>query len=246
MASLDDERLAQLLRSIRRRIGITQLTLAERAAVPVRDVIAVEDGRAGEVKLDRIRRLLVAVDGRARLTTWWAGAEADRILDWRHANLVETALQVLRRRGWETASEVTFSRFGERGAVDVLGAYRPTLAALIGEVKSGFGSLEDTNRTLDVKERLAPVICQDRFGFAPRHIGRVLILPEDRTARRIVERHAATMQAIYPARSREVRAWLRRPDQALRGIWFLSELRDLQLAIEPVARDLSPRSIPQP
>jgi hypothetical protein len=89
--------------------------------------------------------------------------------------------------------------------------------------------MEEMNRTLDIKVRLAPRLWQERFGWHPRIVGRVLILPEDRSIRRIVERHAATMATVYPARSREVRAWLRRPDRALRGIWFLSDLPNTQL-----------------
>jgi hypothetical protein len=225
---LDDERLGQILRSIRRYGGLTQEALAARAFVPVRDVMAVEVGRAGDVKVDRVRRMFLALDGRARLTAWWGGAAADRLVDWRHAALVETALAILRRRGWDAATEVSFARYGERGSIDVFGAYRPTRAVIVGEVKASVGSLEETNRTLDAKERLAPIITAERFGFRPLHVGRVLILPDDRSVRRIIERHSTTMDVAYPARSREVRAWLHRPDRPLRGIWFLSELRRLQ------------------
>ncbi|CAN5735461.1 hypothetical protein BH20CHL5_BH20CHL5_06500 [soil metagenome] len=48
------------------------------------------------------------------------------------------------------------------------------------------------------------------------------MLPDDRTVRQIVTRHNVTFGSIYPARSREVRAWLRRPDGPLRGIGFVS------------------------
>jgi hypothetical protein len=127
----------------------------------------------------------------------------------------------------------------------VLGAYRPTQAVIIGEVKGSLGSLEETNRTLDVKERLAPIIAFERFGFRPRFVGRVLILPDDRTVRRIIDRHSTTMEVAYPARSREVRAWLHRPDRPLRGIWFLSEVRTLQPIPVKRAREVSDRGIPQ-
>ena len=198
------------------------------AGVPVRDVSAIETGRASEVRLGRIRAVFGAVDGTARLSTWWHGAAADRLLDERHAGLVESALRVLRHRGWETAAEVNFSEFGERGSVDILAGYRPTLAVAVGEVKGSVGSMEEMHRMLDVKERLAPGLWRERFGCHPRILGRVLILPEDRSIRRIVERHAATMATVYPARSREVRAWLQHPDRPLRGIWFLSDLPNTQ------------------
>jgi hypothetical protein len=243
---LEDERLGQILRSVRRQVDMTQEGLAARAGVPVRDVIAVEDGRAGVVKVDRVRRMFLAVEGRARLTAWWGGAAADRLVDRRHAALVETALAILRRRGWEVATEVSFARYGERGSIDVLAVFRPTLTVVVGEVKASLGSLEETNRTLDVKERLAPIIAAERFGIRPRFVGRVLILPDDRTVRRIIDRHSTTMGVMYPARSREVRAWLHRPDRPLRGIWFLSELRTLQaIPVEPVP-EVTNRRIPQP
>ena len=224
----DDERVGATLKAIRRRSGLTQDAVAALAGVPVRDVLTIEAGRAMDVRLGRIRAVFGAVDGTVRLSTWWHGAAADRLLDERHAGLVESALWVLRQRGWETAAEVSFSEFGERGSIDILAGYRPTLALAVGEVKGSVGSMEEMNRTLDVKERLAPNLWRERFGWHPRIVGRLLIVPEDRSIRRIVERHAVTMATVYPARSREVRAWLRHPDRPLRGLWFLSDLPNRQ------------------
>lgn len=223
-----DERIGAALKAIRRRLSLTQESLAALAGVPVRDVLAIEAGRAGEVRLGRIRALFEAVDGTARLSTWWNGAAADRLLDERHAGLVESALRVLGRRNWETAAEVSFSEFGERGSIDILAGYRPTLALVVGEVKGSIGSLEEMNRVLDMKERLAPRLARERFGWHPRILGRVLILPDDRSIRRVVERHSATMTTVYPARGREVRAWLRHPHRPIRGLWFLSDLPNTQ------------------
>jgi transcriptional regulator with XRE-family HTH domain len=224
--SSDDERMGVVLKAIRRRLGVTQKEVSARAQVPVRDVIDIEAGRAGTVPLGRLRAVFSAVDGRARVTTWWNGAAADRLVDERHAGLVERTVGVLAARGWETAVEVTFSEFGERGSIDVLGAHRAEGAVAVGEIKGSIGSMEEMNRTLDVKERLAPKLCRARFGFTPRVVGRLLVLPDDRTIRRLIDRHSATMRATYPARSRDVRAWLRSPDRPLRGVWFLSDLRD--------------------
>ena len=105
------------------------------------------------------------------------------------------------------------------------------------EIKSTFGSLEETNRALDVKERLAPKIALARFGWKPVVVGRILVVPSERTVRRVVARHAATMDALYPARSREVRAWLRMPDVPIRGIWFVSDQRNAGTAAEQIAQD---------
>lgn len=224
--STADERLGLLLRTIRRRTGRTQAALAAAAGIPRRDVMRIEAGRAGEVELDRVRRAFAAVEARLRTIAWWNGAAADRLLDERHAAISERAVAVLARRGWLRAMEVTFSEWGERGSIDILAAHPSKRAAMVGEVKGSFGSLEETNRTLDAKVRLAPKLVLERFGWAPSSVSRVLILPNDNTVRRIVERHSATMDSLYPARSRDIRAWLRNPQGPISGIWFVSEVRD--------------------
>lgn len=236
VASADDERLGELLRAIRRRTGQTQRDLAELAGVPRRDVIAIERGEAGSVRLDRIRRVFAAANGRARLVSWWQGAAADRLVDERHAGLVERACRVLRLRAWEPAVEVTFSEYGERGSIDVLGARRSHLGVAVCEVKTAIGSLEELNRSLDAKVRLAPKLANDRFGFRPRAVGRILIVPDGSTVRRLFERHEASLRAVYPARSRAVRAWLRNPAGPISGVWFLSEVRDANPASRASAR----------
>jgi hypothetical protein len=155
--------------------------------------------------------VFAAVGGRARLTIWWHGALADRLLDERHAALGERALAVYARWNWETAVEVTFSKWGERGSIHLLAVHRPTRSAVVNEVKSAFGSIEDTNRLIDIKVRLAPTLVYERFGWRPETVSRVLILPSDDSVRRTVARLGRTMDAAYPARSREVRVWIRQP-----------------------------------
>lgn len=131
-------------------------------------------------------------------------------------------MRVFIARGWQTAVEVSFSDFGERGSIDILAAHAAARAIAVCEVKSVIGSLEETNRMLDVKERLAPTIAGKRFGWRPLSVARLLIVPRDSSVRRAIEAHAATMRSVYPARSREVRVWLRRPAGPIRAIWFVS------------------------
>ena len=224
MSTSDDERVAQLLRTIRRRVPCTQAQLSELSGVPREDLIRIERGDAGGVRLDRTRQVFAALGGRARLTVWWNGAAADRLLDERHAGIVERGLRVYVRYSWQTAVEVTYSEWGERGSIDLLAGHQPTRSAVVNEIKTTFGSLEETNRLLDVKIRLAPALVEERLGWRPLTVSRILIVPADDTLRRVVARHAATMDTAYPARSREVRAWIRQPSGTLRGIWFLSEV----------------------
>lgn len=219
----EDERLGRLLKLVRTRTGLTQVQLAARSRVPLLDVKRVEAGAAGSVRLDRIRSLYEAVDGRARTTGWWNGAAGDRLLDERHAAIVEIVVRLFRERGWQVHVELSFAEFGERGSIDVFAAHPGRAAVAVCEVKSVIGSLEETNRTLDVKVRLAPTIAFKSVGWRPSVVGRLLIVPRDMTLRRSIERHAATMDAIYPGRSREARAWLRDPAASLSAIWFVSD-----------------------
>ena len=224
----EDERLGLLLRAIRRRAGMTQLTLAAAARVPRGDVMAVEAGRAHEVELGRLRRIFATADARLKVVAWWRGAVADRLLDERHAALLETALALYERRGWQATTEVTFSEWGERGSIDLLAGHRATRLAVVNEVKATIGSLEETNRVLSVKARLARRLVNERFGWGPAAVSRLLIVPTENTVRRVVERHGHTMRALYPMRGREVRAWLRDPSGPghVGGIWFVSEVRN--------------------
>jgi len=226
----EDARVGRLLRAIRRSDQLTQRKLSEQANVPLLDLRRVERGQAGGIRLDRTRRLFAAAGGRARLSVWWNGAAADRLLDERHAAIVERLVDIVGRFGWLAAAEVTFAEYGERGSIDLLAAHSAQRAVAVFEVKSEIGSLEQMNRVLDVKARLAPKIAQAQFGWRPSVVARILVLPEDATLRRLMVRHQRTMAAIYPAGSREVRAWLRRPDGPLRGIWFLSDPRSLRPA----------------
>jgi hypothetical protein len=155
------------------------------------------------------------------VTAWWNRAALDRLLDKRHAAVVEGMITSLGHHGWRTATEVTFSEWGERGSIDVLGAHEPSRSIVVGEAKSEWGSIEETIRRLDVKERLVSAIAEKRFGFVPAQVAVLLVFPEDRTARRIARRYDATLSAAFPARNAAIGRWLRQPDGPLRGLWFL-------------------------
>lgn len=222
MNAAEDQRVSRLLRLIRQRSGHTQEALARLAAIPLDDVRDIEAGRVGRVRVDRVRQAFAALDGRLYLNPWWKGANADRLIDEEHAQVVEVSASVFVRGLWRTVPEYTFAEYGERGSVDLLAGCERELSVAICEIKSEFGSLEEMNRSLDVKVRLARIICERAFGWQPRHVGRLLIVPDRVTLRRVVQRHAQTMNSIYPERGRAIRRWIRQPDRSLSGIWFLS------------------------
>jgi hypothetical protein len=135
-------------------------------------VLALERGDAGGLRVEQLRSHFAQFGASVRVSVYWNGAALDRIIDERHASIGEAAIGILRQDMWATLSEVTFADFGERGSIDILATRERERAAFVGEVKSEWSSIEETNRSLDVKTRLAPKICFDRCGWRPAIVQR--------------------------------------------------------------------------
>jgi hypothetical protein len=124
--------------------------------------------------------------------------------------------------GWTAAVDVSFSKFGERGSIDVLAWHPATETLILIEVKSEITSVEETVRRFDVKTRLATQIATESQGWRSRRVAAILVLPEGTAARNVLRRFGPIFDTAFPARSLEIRAWLRNPVEALRGVWLLS------------------------
>jgi transcriptional regulator with XRE-family HTH domain len=216
---VNDQQAGRLLRAYRHRRGWRQADLAERAGLSQSTESAAELGHFETLTLGAIRRLFRACDALVELNVRGRGGDGDRLLDAVHADLVRAIGEYLAARGWTCWFEVTYSRYGERGSIDVL-AIRGD-AVLVVEVKSELTSLEETLRKLDEKTRLAATIVFERTGKRPRVVGRLLVLPNSTAARDRVARHAAVLGRTFPSRSLELRAWLRDPSGPFSGIHFV-------------------------
>jgi hypothetical protein len=93
---------------------------------------------------------------------------------------------------------------------------------LVIEVKSVVPDLQAMLGAIDRKARIATEVARQR-GWDVRSVSRLLVLPDDRTARRRVERHAATFAAALPGRTIAARRWLATPQGVFAGILFLSD-----------------------
>ena len=207
---------------LRHRARLTQAELAALSGVGRWKIGKIEAGQLADLRFGDVEACLAALDAVLVVSASYHGAAGDRLLDEQHAGLVTLMVALLRRYGWEVRVEVSFSEYGERGSVDILAWHPQFRALLVIEVKSELGSIEGTLRPFDIKCRLAPKLARERFGWQPRSVGRMLVLPDDRTARRAVERHQHALSAALPARSRRLRAWLRDAGEPIGGIWFLS------------------------
>ncbi len=167
-------------------------------------------------------RVAAELGGRVDVRLLWNGESLDRLLDQRHASLVDLTVGILAGGGWSAAVEVSFAIRGERGSVDVLAFHPPTASLLVVEVKSVVPDLQAMLVSLDRKGRLAREIARER-GWQAQTVTRLLVLPDDRTARRRVAELERTFGAALPARTVEVRRWLKAPVGTKHGVLFLTD-----------------------
>ena len=211
---MDDLRFGAALRAVRRRRRMTQAQLARAAGVSQATVSRVERGLLGQSTFDTVRAVARALGVRVDLDARWRGPAMDRLLDARHAELQQSIVRLLASHGWTAIPEVTFSHFGERGSIDVLGWHPVGRVALVVEVKSALVDLQDLLAGLDRKARLAPIVCREH-GWEPRSVGRCVVMADGRTNRRRAAAHAALLRAALPDDGRRLRGWLAHPDGPL-------------------------------
>jgi transcriptional regulator with XRE-family HTH domain len=221
---MDDARIGRALRELRRRKGLRQCDVAARARVSQGTISLIERGHVGRLSIRTMREVFSAVDAGFDSTVIWRGGALERLLDARHASLAAVAIGLLRRLGWLIAVEVSYSVYGERGSIDILAVHAATRIALVVEIKTELTSAEALGRKLDEKVRLvARHLCEERFGWKPVSVGRLVILPATNAARRKVEGNESILRALFPARGRDARAWLRAPHGPLAGLVFLAD-----------------------
>ena len=153
---MEDRRVGLVLRALRRRLGMRQFDLGQRAGVSQSVVSRAERGHLDTLTVRTLRSLFAAVDARYDTVVRWRGGEVDYLLDRAHADLGAAVAQRLRVAGWMVLPEVTFTRFGERGSIDLLAVRRDVSAAVMFELKSEMTSFEEQQRRLDAKSRWWP------------------------------------------------------------------------------------------
>lgn len=221
MQDRTDRRFGAIVRAIRRRKGLRQADVARMANVSQSTVARVEAGEIGGLAVHTARGIIEALGGSLELRPFWRGAAMDRLLDEGHAALCGRVAELLAGSDWETHAEVTFAHFGERGSIDLVAWHAPSRTLVVIEVKTELGSTEEVARRIDVKVRLAPMVAHERFGWGPLTVARLVVMAEERSNRRAVERHAAWFAMTFPDRNVKVRRWLKSPHGGLSGLLFL-------------------------
>lgn len=225
----DDIAVGRQVEAVRLVKNLRQIDVAARAGVSPATIHRLEHGRLEGMTVGTLRAVSRAMELPAIVRLGLPGPEVDRLLDRTHAAMVERVGAELETFGWQVTPEYSFGHFGERGSVDVL-AWHAAARTLLGvETKSRIYDLQDTLSTLDRKRRLLPRLVRDSFGWQPERIGVLLVMPETRSHRRLVERHAVTFRSAFPDRQIEVRHWLEQPSRDLRGLWFLNNLHEAKV-----------------
>src|SRR5687768_11921817 len=151
-----DRSLGKVLRAVRLRLGWRQVDLARRAGVSRRAISKLErEGPAG-FAVHTLRRICEPLDVDLHVYGRWRGGELDRLLDAGHAALQSTFKELLEIAGWIVRAEVTFSRFGERGSIDLLAFHLASGTLLVIEIKTMIADVQGLLRPIDMKVRLAP------------------------------------------------------------------------------------------
>lgn len=202
--------------------GWRQVDLEAASGVDQSSISLIERGRLDRFTVHTVRLVGDAVGVPLELWARMPAADVQTLLDEGHAGVVERVLSALRGCGWETIAEYTFSHYGERGSVDIVAWHEPSRTLLIVEVKTLLLDIQELISTLDRKSRLVPRLLSAERGWRAEAVGRLLVVEEGTTARRVVARHRTTFATTFPARNRAAQSWIRGPDGPLSGLWFLS------------------------
>jgi transcriptional regulator with XRE-family HTH domain len=195
---------------LRQRRGWRLVDLAERTGLSRSVLDRIELGEAGRVALGDLESVARALDGQLGLDFRWRGEQLDRLIDERHAMIVDATVAIYRASSWDVAVEATFSIYGERGSIDVFAWHPPTQQIAVNEIKASIGEAGDTVLRVDRKTRLAPQIARER-GWTCRGVARFLVIGDGSTNRDRIGRHAEIFRTAFPAGTRESLAWIRRP-----------------------------------
>jgi Predicted transcriptional regulators len=217
---MDDVQVGSVIRAVRIRRGLRQSDVAALAGVSDSTVSLVERGSLEGLTVRSLRRVAAAVGVWLPFGPRWRGAELAKLLDEKHALMVRDVVARASALGWQVLPEHTFNWRGERGSIDVLAWLPAQRALLVIEVKTRIVDLQDLLSTLDRKRRVAPLVARE-LGWQAAVVGAVLAMPDETWARNVLARFEPLFSAALPVRTVEIRAWLRRADRPIRGVWFL-------------------------
>jgi transcriptional regulator with XRE-family HTH domain len=218
---VDDRRFGRALKSVRVRLGLTQDEVGIAARTSRFVVGRLERGYLDRVAIATMRSVAAALDIDVDLVVRWNGGDLGRLINARHAAMHEAlAIQFSTMPDWILEPEVSFSVFGERGAIDALAWDAATRSLLVIELKTELVDINDLMATMDRRLRLGTGIAAER-GWAADVVACWVAVADGRTNRRTLARHSATLRAKFPRDGHAIRSWLREPSGSIRALSFM-------------------------
>ena len=183
-----------------------------------------ETGQAGSLRVAAVEGMAAALGGRVDLRLFWNGPELDRMLDAAHAALGAVVKRRLQRWGWLVRVEVSYSRYGERGRIDLLALHPPTGTLLVVELKSELVDVQSLLGSLDAKARLARHVARG-LGWEPGTVVPAIVFVASSTTRKRLIRLDPLFDR-YAVRGRSATSWLRRPHAPVPfGLLWFAQLK---------------------
>lgn len=226
---MTDPMIGHIVRRLRVDHGWRQLDLAAKAKVSTTTVARIERGQLRGIALDRLRRVVEAVGARLDQIVRWNGGDLDRLLKAGHSALHElVAKRFAELAGWETAPEVSFSIFGERGVIDILAWHAATRTLLVIELKTEIVDVNELMGKADQRRRLARAIAAER-GWQPETVSVWVLVADTRTNRRRLAAHRTVLRTAFPVDGRSVDGWLRQPVGSISALSFLTSGHEMRV-----------------
>lgn len=211
------------------RRGWRQSDVALRAAASASVIARHERGMISSLAM--LDRHAAALDLRPELRLLGRNGQLVRLADEEHAAIVDALARWLRRAGFQVEAEASFNEWGERGRIDLLAYDARARSVVMVEVKTLLLDLQELLGSLDVRERLVPIIARRRGWIVER---RVTLLAVAGTAanRNVVRAHASLFQPFVVRRlgrpafvaDRRVLLWVT-PRRTARQTWLAGRER---------------------
>jgi len=208
---MDDQRLGSLLRAVRIRRRLRQQDVAASAGIDRSWVSRIERGYLRDVSTGRLRAIAGVLEVGLEIVPSWRGGEVARVVNERHSRLHELfAARLACTAGWEFATEVSFSSWGERGVIDILAWHAARRVILVVELKTEIPDPAGLVAQVDRYRRLAPEIGRER-GWHATSVATWVLLAESDMNRCQLARHRVMLRNAFPLDGRTLRRWLRDP-----------------------------------
>ena len=203
---MDALALGALFRMVRIHRRLRQREVAARAGLSDAIVSRIEHGELESMTHRTVSKVAEVLEIRLDYRARWHGADLDRMAGQDHAELVETVAQWLLRESWQVRPEISFSIWGDRGAVDLLAWLPSRQWLLVIEVKTDVVDVGETLRRLGVERRRAAEIAASVGWLDPASISTALVIADTRTNHRRVAAHRETFRAALPDTGQALRA----------------------------------------